>query len=74
MDVRLLAELIWSASRADEGTISATGADVVAGAIAGSGWLRDLLAEAWADGFEAGHSTARGVNDEYPSRALNPYE
>lgn len=71
MDVRLLAELIWSASRADEGTISATGADVVAGAIAGSGWLRSLLAEAWVEGWDS-----RDENPEhriiYGDRA-NPY-
>jgi hypothetical protein len=41
-----LAEVIWSASRADEGTISATGANVVADAILTSPALARLLAEA----------------------------
>lgn len=38
-EARDLAELIWHTSRGDESTISAMGADVVAGAILSSGWL-----------------------------------
>ena len=37
-DVDTLAEIIWNASRADEGTISATGANVVARAVLSSDW------------------------------------
>lgn len=33
-----LAELIWTTSRNDEGTISATGANIVADAILAAGW------------------------------------
>lgn len=45
-----LAELIWTTSRADESTISATGANIVARAIVASDWFRERLAEAWDDG------------------------
>ena len=33
-----LAELIWNTSRADEGTISATGANIIARALRGAGY------------------------------------
>lgn len=46
---RALAETIWTASRADESTISATGANVVARAVLSSGWFADRLAEARAE-------------------------
>lgn len=36
---RALAELIWTTSRGDESTISATGANIIADAIMDSGWL-----------------------------------
>lgn len=36
----LLAELIWNVSRRDEGTISATGANIVAGAVLAAGYSR----------------------------------
>lgn len=35
---RTLARLIWETSRADEGTISATGADIIAEAILNAGY------------------------------------
>ena len=40
-DEEQLAEVIWAASRADEGTISATGANIVARAVLGSEWLAE---------------------------------
>lgn len=49
-----LAELIWTASRADEGTISAIGAQHVARAIVEAGWHQGLQAEAWDEGWIAG--------------------
>ena len=42
-----------------------------------SEWLAALLAEAraeaWDEGYEAGHATARAVNTEYPEEPTNPY-
>lgn len=40
-DATALARIIWTTSRADESTISATGADIVARAILNSDWLAD---------------------------------
>jgi hypothetical protein len=39
-EVDALAALIWGTSRADESTISATGAKIVAQAILDRGWVR----------------------------------
>lgn len=49
-----LGALIWETSRADEGTISATGASIVAKAILSSDWLaaHDAAAAAPPIGFE----------------------
>ena len=33
----------------------------------------DLRAEAWDEGFGAGHEAARHVNPEYPNLPTNPY-
>lgn len=56
-DVTALARLIWETSRADESTISALGADIVAGAILRSRWLAErdarIRAKAWDEGFIA---------------------
>ena len=41
------AEIIWNASRNDEGTISATGAKIVAQAIINSSFIAQVQAEAW---------------------------
>lgn len=41
-DLKALAEVIWTASRADESTISAIGADHVAMAVLGSDVLADI--------------------------------
>lgn len=54
-----LAKIIWETSRADESTISAMGANIVADAILASGFL----AKAWEEGRCA---AARGVRS-------NPY-
>lgn len=35
--------------------------------------IRGALAEAWQDGFEAGHDTARAINAEWPEMPVNPY-
>jgi len=43
-DVEGLAELIWHTSRADESTISAAGADIVARAVLASDWLAAFAA------------------------------
>jgi uncharacterized coiled-coil protein SlyX len=53
-----LGRLIWDTSRRDEGTISATGANVVADAILSAGWInpdRNLInrGRAWLNGFTA---------------------
>lgn len=48
-DASSLARIIWDTSRADEGTISATGADIVAKAILDSDWLSQERANAIAD-------------------------
>lgn len=48
-DVETLAEVIWTASRADESTISATGANHVARAVLASDWLAAERAKAKAE-------------------------
>lgn len=52
--VEALAEAIWNASRADEGTISATGANHVAATLISSGVVR-LADEAEEDDPDAGY-------------------
>ena len=41
-------------------------------ALAEAGVLRDR-ADAWDDGFDAGHQAARAVNPEWPTMPANPY-
>jgi len=41
-------------------------------ALAEAGVLRDQ-ADAWDDGFDAGHQAARAVNPEWPGVPSNPY-
>lgn len=53
-DGERLAKIIWTASRADESTISATGANIVAEAILASDWLKVAVQ---AEGYEW-HQTA----------------
>lgn len=48
-----LAEVIWTASRADEGTISATGANKVADAVLASEWLSNRDAATRAEALQA---------------------
>jgi hypothetical protein len=47
-----LAEIIWTASRGDESTISATGADIVARAVLASDWMARVRADVAATALE----------------------
>lgn len=57
-DVTALARLIWHTSRADESTISATGANIVAAAVLASSWLAERDARVQAEAL-------RGAANEY---------
>lgn len=71
-----LAEVLWTASRADESTISATGANHVAAAILASDWLARVKREAAAAAeVRVLRETADRLSDfEFPagSDALEP--
>jgi hypothetical protein len=60
-DVHALGEIIWTTSRADESTISATGANVVARAILDSDWLAQRDAAQRAEGAKAVVDAVEGV-------------
>jgi len=62
-----LAEVIWTASRADEGTISAIGAEWVADAILDSAWLAEQYAAQRAGAVrEALSEVERRVAADFP--------
>ena len=58
-DVSALAKVIWHASRADESTISATGANHVADAVIASDWLAEVEQRAYLAGKANGERAAR---------------
>ena len=61
------AETIWKTSRADEGTISATGAKIIARALAEAGLLAPApLREEWAAAWEGHGATRIGFAQESP--------
>lgn len=35
--------------------------------------IREALADAWTDGYDAGHEFARAVNPEWPEAPSNPW-
>lgn len=72
--LRYLANIIWTTSREDEGTISATGAQHIARAILNSDWVRYELKEAWYWGYTAGDQDARAVQKTWPEPTPNPYK
>lgn len=62
-DREALGKIIWETSRADEASISATGANIVADAILASGWSRPVPADDRVlDAFYSAASTAMRVN------------
>jgi len=65
---RQIAELIWTTSRADEGTISATGANIIAAALLPL--IREREAAAWERGRGQGRRDARGVEEHRHQRQI----
>lgn len=65
-----VAKIIWETSRADEGTISATGANIIATA------LLPLLAEAKAEAWDFGYACGLGDYGKGADEtcAANPYK
>lgn len=52
-------------------SIRGKGADAILDALAKHIAARE--AQAWEEGFEAGHQSARAVNPEFPRQPRNPY-
>lgn len=80
--VERLAEAIWTTSRADEGTISATGAKIVARALLPvvereiAAAVMKARAEAWDEGWAVGADDQKNWSENTPGfkgAAPNPY-